>query len=923
MALTRAQLLMGDGTQGPLLTGQVRAVKAGAGISIDSNGIITVDSQTVVGVMKLGQSTAQATAAYNGYNWPTATGTVGQQLTIASVAGGITGLAWDDPDMIPWTAKGQLVVGTGANAQTILNVGTDGQILIADSGAGSGLSYTSNYVSTTGATGAANIPAGTTGQQPLTPNTGALRYNSTLTSLEFYNGSFWEVVASSSTNGFVEKTSDTGAALIPAGTIGQRPAPGAGYFRFNDDTDHLEFWNGTSWQEVVSGNSPTPPIPGSVTSIDVSGGTTGFSFSGGPITTTGTLTMTGTLGLANGGTGGTTQQTAINNLLPLQAGNAGEFLTTDGTNVSWSVTTQPATLAQAQAGALTTVYSSPQTSVPKDASGMTGSAYIPAGTTAERPAAAAYAGQFRYNKQIPQLEYSDGVSWIAVGGNLSPATLAEAAAGTLTSVYSSPQTSVPKNASGMTGAAILPTGTSAQQPGGASAGWIRFNTTRGELEFFTGTAWVAATRNVVGAAGTYDNGATIIAVGTTPQQPTASTVQGAIRYNTTIPQMEYSDGVSWLPLGGGATAATLAEAAAGTINTKFLSPETGVPKDAAGMTGAAILPGGSNAQRPAGASGGWVRWNNTTTSTVGSRIEVYDPTFPAWRPLEYATTPPTSANFTVTNGMVLSGIYRCRNFTCAAGVTATIDGSFTVEAQGNVTIAGTLNGDGAGPRGSQVYGTNYSSTLPVNVFGGNGTGTSPGVTNFGGPAFSPSVGLVGSGGSGGFVGSTGYAGGTIGILTSPGGNAGASVLIRAQGTITVTGAINANGQTPSTPGSPDGLICLSGGGGGSGGVVVLDANGNCTNSGTISANGGNGGNAVNGNARGGGGGGGGIVIIQSRFGTQATGTVNVNGGAAGVSAGAGIGGGGGGGCGGAGGSAGGPVFAGQVGDISTFGSPFK
>jgi hypothetical protein len=42
---------------------------------------------------------------------------------------------------------------------------------------------------------------------------------------------------------------------------------------------------------------------GSVTSINASGGTTGLSFSGGPITTSGTLTLAGTLIAANGGTG--------------------------------------------------------------------------------------------------------------------------------------------------------------------------------------------------------------------------------------------------------------------------------------------------------------------------------------------------------------------------------------------------------------------------------------------------------------------------------------------------------------------------------------------------------------------------------------------------------------------------------------------
>jgi len=40
-----------------------------------------------------------------------------------------------------------------------------------------------------------------------------------------------------------------------------------------------------------------------VTSVDASGGTTGLTFSGGPITSTGTLTLAGTLAVANGGTG--------------------------------------------------------------------------------------------------------------------------------------------------------------------------------------------------------------------------------------------------------------------------------------------------------------------------------------------------------------------------------------------------------------------------------------------------------------------------------------------------------------------------------------------------------------------------------------------------------------------------------------------
>jgi len=44
---------------------------------------------------------------------------------------------------------------------------------------------------------------------------------------------------------------------------------------------------------------------GTVTSVDASGGTTGLSFSGGPVTGSGTLTLSGTLAAANGGTGTT------------------------------------------------------------------------------------------------------------------------------------------------------------------------------------------------------------------------------------------------------------------------------------------------------------------------------------------------------------------------------------------------------------------------------------------------------------------------------------------------------------------------------------------------------------------------------------------------------------------------------------------
>jgi hypothetical protein len=106
---------------------------------------------------------------------------------------------------------------------------------------------------------------------------------------------------------------------------------------------------------------------GGVTSF--SAGTTGLTPN---TTTTGAVTLAGTLDIDNGGTGQTTANAAFNALAPSQTTNSGKYLTTDGTNTSWATVVSGASLsndtststnlyplfANATSGVPTTIYTS-------------------------------------------------------------------------------------------------------------------------------------------------------------------------------------------------------------------------------------------------------------------------------------------------------------------------------------------------------------------------------------------------------------------------------------------------------------------------------------------------------------------------------------------------------------------------------------
>jgi len=310
--------------------------------------------------------------------------------------------------------------------------------------------------------------------------------------------------------------------------------------------------------------------------------------------------------------------------------------------------------------------------------------------------------------------------------------------------------------------------------------------------------------------------------------------------------------------------ATLAEAATGTDATRALTPSTGVPKDAATMTGAAILPSGTDAQRAAIATPvvGMTRFNTTSNYE-----EVYTGVAGGWQKLAYAAPAPSGlSDLTLSNGQVLpvSGTYN--NITLPVGATVTTLAFSNLTAFGTVTLSGTID----------VRNRGYIA--PTSLDGdtsrdGQGPGAGGSGNSQGGYANSFEF-LIGSSGASGTSGPGGGGGSSIG------GRAAGGVKFVSYGSISVTSTFSFLGSGTAGSNSGD----SGGGGGGSGGLFFLDSTSITLAAGaTINVSGGNGSSGIT-SGGGGGGGGGGWVVLNGASITNAA-TVVKNGGTAGSNAG--------------------------------------
>jgi len=234
------------------------------------------------------------------------------------------------------TAGSGITISNGSGAVTISAVNT-GTVTSVDLSAGTGISVSGGPITSAGSITVTNTApdqvvsltgAGTTSITGTYPNF-------TVTSNDQYVGTVTSVGGTGTVNGItLTGTVTSSGSLTLGGTLsgvdlatqvtGTLPIANGGTGQTTYTDGQLLIGNSTgntltkstltagSGISITNGSGAITIAAtggggsGTVTSVDVSGGATGLTTSGGPITTSGTITLAGTLDVDNGGTGQTT-----------------------------------------------------------------------------------------------------------------------------------------------------------------------------------------------------------------------------------------------------------------------------------------------------------------------------------------------------------------------------------------------------------------------------------------------------------------------------------------------------------------------------------------------------------------------------------------------------------------------------------------
>jgi hypothetical protein len=293
-----------------------RYFAVGSGLATTDGGVASSFTVSLTGAINtlnaLGNGIVTKTSANVLANRTITAGSVGLSVTNGDGVSGNPSVSLSTGPVLSLAqASGSGMLSLSSNVVTLRQLtGTANEIDVADGTGASGdptVSISDNPILP--GTASVKVPLGTTGQRPTGAN-GQIRYNTSNNAFEFYENGNWvnygegdgtvatvsgtanQITSTGTTAITLAIASDpiipgTNAIVVPKGTTAQRGLLGDGSFRYNTDTALFEGNLNGVWTTFSVGSA-------GVTSV-----ATGTGLTGGPITSTGTISLANTAVTAN------------------------------------------------------------------------------------------------------------------------------------------------------------------------------------------------------------------------------------------------------------------------------------------------------------------------------------------------------------------------------------------------------------------------------------------------------------------------------------------------------------------------------------------------------------------------------------------------------------------------------------------------